>query len=384
MPNLREIVAARAKVPAKIHAMEAGGQVAAPSSPSGALGGPTIVRYDAAQVVPGNGDAAPSSAPRPPRPPGISGSPSSGGGAPLRKVSESRKPRSGSEPGRRNLSEPRGRGGPASAGDADSEVASNGKPPVARAKARSSSVNASVPRARIGDAAPPVDKRNVGQVPHYLKVRNAEMAADKAAAARPHSPKAPAGYRKVPESEKQGTLDVLKARKSEVEKAQRNLPFKIETAGQKQREKELSDRLAHLDKLLGMFGQPVVFIPADAEPIANSVPPLPSGLAGRPTRERGDDGPGSEDGSLASKPRGRSGGGGVEEAMGGGARPASRDAGVRQNSRESRALAAAARRQECYPAPWDKAHVAPVGGLRTEVKVMAPPGGRSSLSLNWD
>jgi hypothetical protein len=379
MPNLREIVQQRAKVPAKIHSLEANVPVRQNAATPTGAGGPLIVEYAAGQVAGAEANGALSgAAPRPPRAPGVSSPGGSSSGAPaLRKPSEGRKPRSASEQragsvptaGRRAPSEPANRGNASENGE--------GRAPAPRAKARAASVN----RAKIGDAAPPVDRKDVGKVPAYLRRRQEEMAEDKRRAQRPPSPQAPPGYRKVPDSEKEATLGVLRQRRKEVEVAQRNLPFKIETPGQVKREKDLSDRLAHLDKLLGMFGQPVVFIPADAEPIATTVPPLPSGLAGRPTRER--DGS-AEDGNENQAPL--RGGGGMAEVMN---RPSSREAIPRQSSREGRARALAERRvQASEPAPWDKG---PIGhspssrsNIHTGVQVMAPPGGKSSLNLGWD
>lgn len=244
--------------------------------------------------------------------------------------------------------------------------------------------SSSVPRpakVKLGDAAPPVDRKNVGKVPLYLQKRQAEAAEEKNRAARPASPKAPAGYRKVEKEELDATLAVLNTRKKEAEKAQRNLPFKIETPGQKQREKDLNDRVAHLDKLIGMFSRPTVFIPADAEPIASSVPPL---------------GPDPEDdaprGGRGQPPGGS--GSGMRDAMNGpSSRPSSRDAarGASPTPEKRKLLA---RRQEASVererqvsegAPWDRIeNVSGVRAIKTGVKIAAPPGGGSSLNLGWD
>lgn len=257
--------------------------------------------------------------------------------------------------------------------DAGEEVLSPGSGP--KPKARSSSSSARLPR--LGGTPPPVERKDVGKVPAYLRRRQEEMAEERRRAARPPSPQPPPGYRKVCEEERQATLEVLRRRKAEVEKAQSSLPFKIETVGQRQREKDLADRLAHASRLLDMFGKPLVFVPADSDPLAAVGPSPSSGVAAN--GRGGASPPASASSDPVAGPRGRAGG-------------LSRSASSelprrRQPSRESRAAASVERRRQAGVAvPWDHLQATPplqqvAASVRTEVKVAEPPGGRSSLQL---
>eukprot|EP00929_Paragymnodinium_shiwhaense_P076521 TRINITY_DN3935_c1_g1_i1.p1 TRINITY_DN3935_c1_g1~~TRINITY_DN3935_c1_g1_i1.p1 ORF type:complete len:421 (+),score=73.06 TRINITY_DN3935_c1_g1_i1:102-1265(+) len=386
MPTVREIMMARAKEPAKVHAMDRipGGGSAPPTAGGGGGGGGGVgSRCPSGQVSPcgspvtkgmtpmlakhlatekaeigasrapapkAGGRASPEGPARPPRPKASGGSPSvaGSGNAIPRKASEGRRPRPGSDPGgyQRTPSEPparrRGPSSDVAAGRSrDAGVGTEERPGSAagsamegprgpaRSKARASSLQA--PRVRLGhgDPAPAVDKQAVGKVPQYLRRRQEEMAEEKRRAERPRSPQAPPGFRKVDETERQTSLDTLRIRKTEAEKAQRALPFKIETVGQKQREKELQDRVAHLDKLIGMFSKPVVFIPSDSPPIASTVPPLSEG-------------------------------GGASDHGG---------------------AAVTAPWENAGPQPGARGYRRPTNLPRKEA--LAPPGGASSLSLGW-
>jgi len=233
----------------------------------------------------------------------------------------------------------------------------------------------------VGDAAPPVERKDVGKVPAYLRKRQEEMAEEKRQAARPKSPQPPPGHRKVLEAERQAALDVLKQRRAEVEKAQRALPFRVETMGQKQREKDLQDRVEHIDRLSGMFNKPVVFVPEGSGSITDAVPPLPPSLAGAPTRPNGgasaeSEGPRGRSldrGATVEAPRPSSGGGGGSRS----------EAAPRPGSREARAAAQSERRVLLgSAAPWEQSPRNGVNAsVRTEVKVHAPPGGKSSFSF---
>eukprot|EP00747_Dinoflagellata_sp_TGD_P024518 gnl/TRDRNA2_/TRDRNA2_130605_c0_seq1.p1 gnl/TRDRNA2_/TRDRNA2_130605_c0~~gnl/TRDRNA2_/TRDRNA2_130605_c0_seq1.p1 ORF type:complete len:311 (+),score=53.91 gnl/TRDRNA2_/TRDRNA2_130605_c0_seq1:51-983(+) len=241
MAALREIALRRAKISAKIHPMDQGGPV--PQQPAIAeVTLPAGLRHGSCQTE----EEPVRSEPR-------RYEPMVRGTAGPHKASESRKPRSSSEP-------PVGQVPPQSGGPRRYSAG------VGRAPTPPPAKGAAAPRTSAPSSAN-VYKKDGGNVPVYIRRRQAELAEAQRLANLTPEPEPPPGYRKVARHEQLCTVSTLKKRIAEVEKEQRALPLKIETVGQRRREKELTNRVADLGRLLEMFTKPIVFVPADSEPI---------------------------------------------------------------------------------------------------------------------
>lgn len=386
MAYAREFVLRKAKEPAKVFSMDgARPAVVSPAAPVSA--GPNVVEHAAgdrcgdgrpvAVAAPAQGGTLQQGGPKPPRPP------VPGGGsarAILRDREQRRRPSVEANASRRSPSLP----AESQAGDAGEVVgAAARRGPRGNSRARS----VSAPRTRLGDGspAPAVEHKDLGKVPAYIKRRQEEAAEQKRVAALPTQPRPPPGYRLVGGEEKEESLRVLRQRRQEAARQQEKLPFRIETPGQKKREQELTDRIARLDKLIGMFSKPTVFYPQDADSIPESFSVQ------------------QQDGGSSPPPRAASpGGGGVGALLSGGApaaAPACAATGAASPGVGSPGGGDGACRSGAPRAPRHQgASRSPSGAnlgfggyapvrqkqlLHTGVQIMAPPGGNSSLSLRW-
>jgi len=70
----------------------------------------------------------------------------------------------------------------------------------------------------------------------------------------------PEGYRLMGEEEKQQTLQSLHQKKSDAEAAWRKLPLKIETDGQKRRQKQIQKEIKECEKMITLFDKPRVLV----------------------------------------------------------------------------------------------------------------------------
>jgi len=110
-------------------------------------------------------------------------------------------------------------------------------------------------------AAPQQYKKDSAGRPAYLQRRKAELAEEhREAEALRLGPAIPAGYRQMPESERQETLETLQKKREELDKALQRLPFVIETAAQKKREQTILDKIKESEAAIKTFSNPRVLI----------------------------------------------------------------------------------------------------------------------------
>jgi hypothetical protein len=67
----------------------------------------------------------------------------------------------------------------------------------------------------------------------------------------------------MPESERQSTLAVLQQSKEEALRQLRSLPFNVETPSQIKRQADLEGKLREIERAVGLFSKPKVFVALD-------------------------------------------------------------------------------------------------------------------------
>jgi hypothetical protein len=112
-------------------------------------------------------------------------------------------------------------------------------------------------------AAPAQIKKDSAGRPAYLQRIKSDLADKKQQVEdQRNAPYIPPGYRQMPEEERLATLEGIKKKREELEKAFQNLPFNIETVSQRKREQTLKDKIAESDKAIATFSNPRVLIEA--------------------------------------------------------------------------------------------------------------------------
>jgi len=100
-----------------------------------------------------------------------------------------------------------------------------------------------------------------GKVPDYLVDRKKELEREEIAReVACQRPDVPAGYKMLPEAERQETLATLQKKLQEAEAAFQKLPFKIETVGQKKREADLQKTIKECEAAIKVFSKPKVLV----------------------------------------------------------------------------------------------------------------------------
>jgi len=111
---------------------------------------------------------------------------------------------------------------------------------------------------------------NYGKVPSYIqKMKSDRVRAIQEAEEEAERIVPPPGFRQVEEEERLGSLENLKQQKQELEdEIHRRAPFRPSTMGQKANERRLNDNLQRVEEGLRLFSKEIVFVPEDCPPMS--------------------------------------------------------------------------------------------------------------------
>lgn len=103
-----------------------------------------------------------------------------------------------------------------------------------------------------------------GRVPQYLEERKAQWQEEEdERRRRMPDPDCPAGMMLMSEEERRGTLSVLEQSREEAMQQLRRLPFVIETPSMRKKQEMLENKLREIDRALGIFSKPKVYVALD-------------------------------------------------------------------------------------------------------------------------
>jgi len=106
-------------------------------------------------------------------------------------------------------------------------------------------------------------RKNASGCPAYIQKIKAERAEQqRQAEASRAGPRIPPGYREMPEEERTETLQALRNKREELEKAFQRLPFNIETDSQRRRQEQVLAKIKESDTAIETFSKPRVLIEA--------------------------------------------------------------------------------------------------------------------------
>ncbi|MGH0180787.1 UNVERIFIED_CONTAM: hypothetical protein FKN15_019055 [Acipenser sinensis] len=109
------------------------------------------------------------------------------------------------------------------------------------------------------------DSNQKGRVPQYLQERRAEWQQQEEERRRNQpDPAMPPGHTRMPESERQGTLNSLKTTQQDLVRQLLRLPVRADTLSVQTRRAELDSKLSEVEEAIKIFSRPKVFVKIDS------------------------------------------------------------------------------------------------------------------------